>query len=151
MTCVEELKQLGIGVKGCISDNEPKMQRFREILQEKFERGEISNDISRNNRQFKYFGIPGNLIFNIFVTILFFCYYRHYNFMNQLSKVELGDPPHALQLVIKDILQLSSCAALVATAQKISEKFKNTRLRQFLKARLTNNPNQRIGKLDNLK
>jgi len=47
-----------------------------------------------------------------------------------------GDPPHAAQKVFQDIVEHGSFATVSADATFIADKFKNTRLKQFLKEEL---------------
>eukprot|EP01127_Copromyxa_protea_P010323 TRINITY_DN2511_c0_g1_i5.p1 TRINITY_DN2511_c0_g1~~TRINITY_DN2511_c0_g1_i5.p1 ORF type:complete len:594 (-),score=80.92 TRINITY_DN2511_c0_g1_i5:2252-4033(-) len=56
-----------------------------------------------------------------------------------------GDAPHGLQLVLGDIFDTPQGKELLQSAQFIAEKFKNTRLRQFLKQALGLPVNQRVG------
>lgn len=56
-----------------------------------------------------------------------------------------GDPPHAIQLVIGDIIQHQSFSAVVAKANFITDKFKNTRCKQFLKIEKSLNRHSRLG------
>lgn len=112
--CIRWLEERQIGVKGIISDNESKMRKFRQILREKYQAGEIVSQM----RAYPFFAIP-------------------------------GDPPHGLQLILKDIFKDPTVALFLTNAQFISEKFKNTRLRSFLKEKLSNDkivtPKQRVG------
>lgn len=125
--CIRWLEERQIGVKGIISDNESKMRKFRQILREKYQAGEIVSQM----RAYPFFAIPGSLLF-IFSLIM------------------IGDPPHGLQLILKDIFKDPTVALFLTNAQFISEKFKNTRLRSFLKEKLSNDkivtPKQRVGK-----
>jgi hypothetical protein len=47
--------------------------------------------------------------------------------------IESGDPPHAIQLVIKEFLEHKLITPTVSQAGLVLNKIKNTRLKQFLK------------------
>jgi hypothetical protein len=59
-------------------------------------------------------------------------YYRTHNSESKHVACP-GDPPHARQLVLKDILELPRFAKIIVKAKYISKTFKNTRCKQFLK------------------
>jgi hypothetical protein len=61
------------------------------------------------------------------------------------QSIDVGDPPHALQLIVKDILSSETYTALVVEVNLVTDKFKNTRLKQFLKALVLQNNDQHIG------
>ena len=44
-----------------------------------------------------------------------------------------GDPPHAVQLVLGDLLESPGFVNVCETANKIADKFKNTKLKGYLK------------------
>jgi hypothetical protein len=56
-----------------------------------------------------------------------------------------GDPPHAVQLIIKQILDLPLFQKVVVNAQSIGKAFKNTRCKQFLKVQMGLDENSRFG------
>lgn len=47
-----------------------------------------------------------------------------------------GDPPHAVQLVLGDLLESPDFVNVCETANKIADKFKNTKLKGYLKEEL---------------
>jgi len=61
--------------------------------------------------------------------------------------IGVGDPPHALQLVVKDILTHEMYSDLVKQVNLVTDKFKNTRLKQFLKLMKVKSGNNRFSLL----
>jgi hypothetical protein len=57
----------------------------------------------------------------------------------------LGDCAHAFHLVVQDLVTVPCCVEVFEAAGLIATKFKNTRMKQFLKKYSGINPNQRIG------
>lgn len=60
------------------------------------------------------------------------------------SLLLLGDPSHALQLVIKDIILLPTNKEVFQAATFVADKFRNTRLKQFLIRHSGGNHNKRV-------
>jgi len=85
--CTNNLKNMGVTVKGVITDNEKKMLKVR-----------------------SKFGLMGDGV----------------------QRATPGDPAHALQLVLKDILTHPDFEVVVSQSSIVSTKFKNTRCKQFL-------------------
>eukprot|EP01127_Copromyxa_protea_P013968 TRINITY_DN381_c0_g1_i18.p1 TRINITY_DN381_c0_g1~~TRINITY_DN381_c0_g1_i18.p1 ORF type:complete len:373 (-),score=46.18 TRINITY_DN381_c0_g1_i18:722-1840(-) len=56
-----------------------------------------------------------------------------------------GDPPHALQLVVKDIKSLPDFEKICADSNFLQNKIKNTRCKQFLKNQLGLDDDGRLG------
>lgn len=60
-----------------------------------------------------------------------------------------GDPPHAIQLVIRNILNSESFKEVVSQTNIVSNAFKNTRCKQFLKVAKQLGNNERLGVCNN--